>query len=205
MSYKDNIRRTQVELAVAAQMQCPWPVHVKATRMKFIMKLQAYSTRAGNCIFDERATPAVMGTNVGYAGEKLKQKMRKAKSFHLARKSPKLSRTFHHAFSFSLFTGHRLVTTDKMVPATPLAPTNIERSSRVLILKNHKKGSLTFFNHENNPIVTIPYVCDDTLSTENVVAAWNNLTIASAAGTPRPYFRAPRQFAPAQSAQDTEK
>lgn len=189
MGYKENIRRTQIELAVSIQRQSSWPNRIKPARWAMLNKLHKYSRQVGNCVFDHRATPENLGVNVGYAGKKRKAKMLEVNSFHLGTKRPKVSRRFENAFTFGTHSGLRIVCRDKAVPDEPLEPFLLDGVCKVLVLCNHKKGSFTFFNRANEAVLKIPYVCDDTLSGDQAIEAWKDLTTSSRTGEGRPFFR----------------
>lgn len=176
-----------------------YPHRGNSTKAAFNDKLMKYAARAGMNYMGVFNSEVLKDQDflIGWAGKKLKAKMREKNRIHLGKKAPKISRrVYKNTMLYLSLQGH--VIDRKFIPTTELLASDFPITELVQITncRNGKKGSLQLLDAEGK-YRTIHYQESPNATQADVLLAWAPVTIVktwpnSSNTTPRPLFRGPR-------------
>lgn len=186
MSYLDNIRITMIENARAITRQSTWPQRsVKGAA--YHTKLRHYFNLAGGNVFSINSDDP-LEVNIGWVGKKKKAQMLKLNRITIGTKRAKVSRRIHGMGLWRAM-GSRHLINQNMVPVGVDIPVLLDNYSSVLVIRNHKVGSLTFTGNDQ-PVLKVDIQENKLLNLGQVLAAWSCLTRTNSKGEIVP-FNAP--------------
>lgn len=185
MSYLDNIRITLLENAQAITRQGSWPQHSMKGAAHHD-KLRRYFNLAGGNVFLINSDDPI-AVNVGWAGKKKKEQMRHHNRITIGTKRAKVSRRRHLITNWRMM-GLRNLIMQHVVPVGVETPTSLTDYSTVLIIRNHKVGSLTFTG-PGQPPLTVAIREDKLLNQDQVLDAWSCFTRMKSSGEVIPFYQ----------------
>lgn len=178
MSYLKNIRTTMIENARAITRQGTWPTGVmKGSAHQD--KLRRYFNAAGGSVFDIN-TDDTLDLNIGWAGKKKKAQMLELNRTNIGTKRAKVSRRIHRMGMWRAMGVIRLIS-QNMVPVGVDSPMSLDNYTSILVIRNHKLGSLTF-SGKDQPSVAVAIEENKLLNREQVLAAWACFTRTNSKG-----------------------
>lgn len=172
----------------------------KNSKAAFQQKLMKYARRAGHnylTAFEDRSVLKDQDLLIGWAGKKLKAKMRELNRVHIGRKRAKIARNVYKndLFYFQL---RDTILQRKMVPVGEMIPEDllIEELVQIIVCRNGKKGSMQFLDAKGK-CRTIQWQEMESATEADVLLAWAPLRVVrtwkeSTQLLPRPLFRGPR-------------
>lgn len=196
-TYLDQVELYRVQLWRGILRQGDgYPNNLTRTKLAFQAKLMKYAKLAGKNYldaFDYRRTLEDKDFLIGWAGKKLKDKMRKHNCIHLGKKEPKVRRKVYSNHMLYLALRDVIITKNMLpVEALPADGMLIEGLVSVTYCRNGKKGHLSLLDESGKSHV-IHWQESGKGTAQEILAAWNPLQIVkSKGGTPQPLFRPPR-------------
>jgi hypothetical protein len=172
----------------------------KRSKAEFQQKLMKYARRAGHnylSAFEDRSVLKDQDLLIGWAGKKLKAKMRELNRVHIGRKRQKVARKVFKGDMF-YFTLRDTVLTRKMMPVTDLVADDfmIGELAEIILCRNGKQGTMKLLDAEG-VWRNVQWQEQPSVSDADVLLAWAPLTVVrtwsgSTNILPRPLFRGPR-------------
>jgi hypothetical protein len=200
MSYLNNVElyRRQLWRGILRQ-DTKYPSNLCATKSNFQAKLMKYAKRAGKdymAMFD-RENVTEQDLLIGWAGKKLKAKMREKNRIHLGSKPRKIRRKVFK--NMLLYMGLRdTILNHQLMPVGEMLPELLTINELVQInyLRNGKKGSLQLLDGEGK-WRTVHFEENKAATQADILLAWSPLKVVktwrdSSQTEPRPLFRGPR-------------
>lgn len=194
MSYTENVEKYRLSLWVNATRQhVDYPSKAGNRKRVLMNKLMNFARRTGTdhlkCYTDDMK----VDLDIGFAGKKLKSKLKELNRTHLGRKHRKVSRTvmtnlIHYA---SL---RNFLSDFSMVPSTPLVePLVIDNMVSIVLVRNNKHGSITLFDGKVH--TRIEFHQNLSLGPVEAILHWLNLQVirkweGSSNDIPKPLFKA---------------
>lgn len=175
----------------------------KNSKAALQQKLMKYARRAGHnylTAFEDRSVLKDQDLLIGWAGKKLKAKMRELNRVHIGRKRRKVSRKVFK--NMMLYLSLRDVILDrKMMPTSELlaADMTMHELVQITLCRNGAKGNLQFVDAEGK-CRTVYWQEMESASPADILTAWAPVQVVktwteSTQTEPRPLFRAPRLWA----------
>ncbi len=186
MSYLDNIRITLLENAQAITRQGSWPQHSMKGAAHHD-KLRRYFNLAGGNVFLLNSDDPI-AVNVGWAGKKKKAQMLHHNRIIVGTKRAKVSRRTHRMGGWRLM-GSRHLMNQNVIPVGVDVPVSLDHYDHVLVIRNHKTGSLTFTG-KDQPAFKVELQENKLLHQEQVIAAWACFTRTTSKGEVTPFYKA---------------
>jgi hypothetical protein len=172
----------------------------KRSKAEFQQKLMKYARRAGHnylTAFEDRSVLKDQDLLIGWAGKKLKAKMRELNRVHIGRKRRKISRKIYKN-TMVYFNLRDIVLDRKMMPVGEMIPEDllIHELVQITLCRNGKKGSMQFLDAEGK-YRTVQWQEMESATQADVLLAWAPLRVVktwkeSTQTEPRPLFRGPR-------------
>ncbi|MNU77057.1 hypothetical protein D3C71_666240 [compost metagenome] len=172
----------------------------KRSKAEFQQKLMKYARRAGHnylTAFEDRSVLKDQDLLIGWAGKKLKAKMRELNRVHIGRKRQKIARKIFKNDLF-YFTLRDTILDRKMVPVCEMIPEDllIHELVQIILCRNGKKGTMQLLDAEGK-WRTIQWQEMESATQADVLLAWAPLQVIktwkeSTQTNPRPLFRGPR-------------
>lgn len=200
MTYQNNVELYRRQLLRGAMREgVGYPFRRTPTKAAFNDKLMKYARRAGKNYMGVFNSTTLVDQDllIGWAGKKLKAKMREKNRIHLGKKAPKIKRVVYK--NTMLYLGLRDTLLHKRImPVGELitADVTIHELVQITICRNGKKGSMQLLDAEGK-YRTIQWQEMPTASEADVLLAWSPLQVVktwsdSTQTEPRALFRAPR-------------
>lgn len=172
----------------------------KRSKAEFQQKLMKYARRAGHnylTAFEDRSVLKDQDLLIGWAGKKLKAKMRELNRVHIGRKRQKIARKVFKNDLF-YFTLRDTILARKMMPVGEMIAEDllIHELVQIILCRNGKKGSMQLLDGEGK-WRTVQWQEMESATEADVLLAWAPLQVVktwkeSTQTSPRPLFRGPR-------------
>lgn len=174
--------------------------HQRSSKLALQGKLMKYAKRAGmnyNDVFHNRERLNDHDFLIGWAGKKLKAKMREKNCIHLGRKRKKITRkVFKNTMLY--FSLRDMILNQHLMPVGEMLPEflTIHELVQINYLRNGKKGSLQLLDAEGK-WRTVHFEENKAATQADILLAWAPLQVVktwsdSTQTEPRPLFRGPR-------------
>jgi hypothetical protein len=200
MNYMERIELTRRQLwRGVLRQEVAYGFRQKRSKAEFQNKLMKYARRAGFnplTAFDHNALKE-SDLLIGWAGKKLKTKMREKGTIHLGRKAKKVSRrVFKNTMLY--FTLRDTILNRKLMPVGELLAEEmtIHELVQITFCRNGKKGNMQLLDAEGK-YRTIHWQEVESATQADILTAWAPLQVVktwsdSTQTEPRPLFRGPR-------------
>lgn len=201
MTYLNNVElyRRQLWRGILRQ-DTKYPSNLCASKSRLQAKLMKYAKRAGknyNDVFFNSEQLHDQDFLIGWAGKKLKAKMREKNRIHLGNKPRKIRRRVFR--NTMLYFGLRdTILNHKLMPVGEMLPEllTIHELMEITYLRNGKKGSLKLLDAEGK-WRTVNFEENKEATDSDILLAWAPLRVVktwteSTQTEPRPLFRGPR-------------
>lgn len=203
MNYMDRVELTRRQLwRGVLRQELDYGFRQKKSKALFQAKLMKFAKRAGYnhmTAFNDRGTLREQDLCIGWAGKKLKNKMREKNTIHLGRKGKKVSRrVFKNTMLY--FTLRDTILNRKLMPVGELLAEEmtIHELVQITFCRNGKKGNMQLLDAEGK-YRTIQWQEVESATQADILTAWAPLQVVktwsdSTQTEPRPLFRGPRLY-----------
>lgn len=201
MTYLNSVElyRRQLWRGILRQ-DIKYPTRLTRTKSDLQAKLMKYAKRAGMNymdVFHDREKLLDQDFLIGWAGKKLKNKMRELNQIHLGKKVPKVRRKVYK--NTVLYINLRdIILSKRMMPVGEMIAEDllIEELVQITYCRNGKKGHLSLLDAKGK-YRTVHWQETPEATEADVLLAWAPLQVIrtwseSTQTSPRPLFRGPR-------------
>jgi hypothetical protein len=200
MNYQERVELYRRQLWRGTLRQgVGYPCNFKSSKAQLNDKLMRYARRAGMNYMGAFNSEILTDKDflIGWAGKKLKAKMREKNRIHLGRKAPKISRRVYK--NTLLYIGVQdMVLNRKLMPVTDLTANDfaIGELVQITMCRNGKQGIMKLLDADG-VWRNVHWQEQPSVTEADVLLAWAPLTVVrtwagSSQIVPRPLFRGPR-------------
>ncbi|MNB60996.1 hypothetical protein D3C87_967030 [compost metagenome] len=200
MNYQERVELYRRQLWRGTLRQgVGYPCNFKSSKAKLNDKLMKYARRAGQNYMGAFNTEILQEHDflIGWAGKKLKAKMREKNRIHLGKKAPKISRRVYKNVMLYL-TVRDMVLQRKLMPVTDLLANDfmIGELKEITMCRNGKQGTMKLLDADGT-WRNIQWQEQPSVTEADVLLAWAPLTVVrtwtgSSNIVPKPLIRGPR-------------